>query len=433
MNARGWVGASALLLGGAGAPEAEAQSLAARVDAAPAGHVQFSFGARPGVCGNGRSYISTSPGNYNGSFSTSISETVRMDPCEPGPVRVVLDRAGHEIIAIRAYVGTGTGALPPGATDLGRVTPQLAADYLLDLAARSEGRVGRDAIFPATLADSAQILDGLVAVARNQALAREVRTSALSHVGRSSERVQVIPASVVQTLVAVARDESDNLTVRKQALSVLGRLEHGAGIPPLVELARQTGSVWLARESMTVLSSSGDPRARTYLRSAVQAADLSEDALAVAIRALGQHYATQQDAALLRGLYPRLNSDKSRDAVLAAVADVGGADNVKWLVDLARNDNEASVRRRKALENAARAGVNIGELVKLYDSVSDYQLRDALVGIYGRSGERAAVDKLISIALTDTNVNVRRKAISSLSTSDDPRVKEALKDLVIRN
>jgi HEAT repeat protein len=237
---------------------------------------------------------------------------------------------------------------------------------------------------------------------------------------------------VVETLLAVARDETDNLAVRKQALSVLGRLEHGTGIPSLVDLARQSSSVWLSRESMTVLASSGDPRARAYLRTAVQRDDLGEDALAIAIRALGQQFSTQQDATLLRSLYPRLNSEKSRDAVLTSVAEVGGADNVRWLLDLARNDTEMAARRRKALEAAARAGAPISELVRLYDSVSDQQMKDALVSIYARSGERVATDKLIVIVKTEPNVNVRRRAITSLSSSDDPKVKEALKDVIIR-
>jgi HEAT repeat protein len=431
MSHRTPLAAAALCLALAAPGRVPAQSLAARIDAAPAGHVQFSFSARPGVCGNGRTYIQTAPGSFNGSFNTSITETLRIDPCEPGPVRVLLDRADREIIAVQTYVGPASPLL--SGTDLGRFSPQQAADYLLQLAARSEGRVGRDAIFPATLADSAVIAGGLVAIARNQALPRETRTSALSYVGRSSERMATVPGSVVETLLAVARDESDNVVVRKQALTVLGRIEHGAGVPPLVELARQNFSMWLAREAMTVLASSGDPRARTFLRSAVQREDLGEEALAIAIRALGQQFSTRQDAALLRSLYPRLNSDRTRDAVLAAVADVGGADNVRWLIDLARSETETPARARRALDHAARAGAPIGELVRLYDTASDYQLKDALVAIYARSGERVATDKLIAIARTETNVNVRRRAISLLSSSDDPRVKEALRDLILRD
>jgi HEAT repeat protein len=406
---------------------AAAQSLAARIDAASPGHVQFSFVARPGVCGNGRGFIQT--GSDTGVFTTS-ADGRRVEPCEPGPVRVLLDRADRQIIAIHTYVGPGD-ALPPN-TDVGRVPAQQAVDYLLDLAARSEGRVGRDAIFPATLADSASPVAGLTAIARNQALPRETRSSALAAIGRASQRLPSVPAGTIETLVAVARDESDNLAVRKQALGVLGRLEHGAGIPPLVQLANQTGSVLLAREAMTVLASSGDPRAREYLRTAAQRTDVGEDALAIAIRALGQNFSTRQDAALLRSLYPRLQSDRTRDAVLAAAAEVGGSENLQWLTDLATNQNETAARRRKALDAAARAGAPISGLISLYDSVSDQQLKDALVAIYARSGERSAMDKLISIATTETNLNVRRRAIAALSTSDDPRAKQALRDVIIR-
>ncbi|HSL70795.1 MAG TPA: HEAT repeat domain-containing protein, partial [Longimicrobiales bacterium] len=71
-------------------------------------------------------------------------------------------------------------------------------------------------------------------------------------------------------------------------------------------------------------------------------------------------------------------------------------------------------------------------LVRLYGTVSAAQLKDALIGIYRRSGERSAVDQLIAIVKTETNVNVRRRAISALSSSDDPKVKEALKEVILR-
>ena len=68
--------------------------------------------------------------------------------------------------------------------------------------------------------------------------------------GRSTDGMQTIPATVTEPILAIARDETDNQSVRQQALSVLGRLDHGAGIMPLVALSEQTNSVWLAKESM---------------------------------------------------------------------------------------------------------------------------------------------------------------------------------------
>ena len=53
-------------LAAASAQSIGAQALASRVDAINEGRVQFNFAARPGVCGNGKTWYSTSPGNING-------------------------------------------------------------------------------------------------------------------------------------------------------------------------------------------------------------------------------------------------------------------------------------------------------------------------------------------------------------------------------
>src|SRR3954469_20137186 len=88
--------AAAALIAAVG-PAAFAQSLESRVASAPDGRVQFSFPSRPGVCGNGRSYIQTSPNNFTGNISSNgtyyTNDGMRVDPCIAGPVRVVIDRA----------------------------------------------------------------------------------------------------------------------------------------------------------------------------------------------------------------------------------------------------------------------------------------------------------------------------------------------------
>jgi HEAT repeat protein len=421
----------------ASASLAAAQSIASRVSSAPDGRVQFSFAARPGVCGNGRGFIQSGAGNftsisYNGNTYGNINDGMRADPCVPGPVRVVIDRADKLPLSVQTYVGPADSTLR-GVTDLGRVRAQDAADYLLSMASTIDGRAGRDALMPAMLADSASTASTLVTIARNTALPRETRRSALSYMGRSTDGMQSIPAAVTDPILTIARDESDNQSVRQQALSVLGRLDHGAGIPPLVQLSQQTQSNWLAKESMSALARSGDPRARQYLRTAVRRTDLPDEVLTVALRALGQDYATAQDAALLRELYPSLTTDRSREAVFQALTDIGGSENTKWLVTLAQNGTESLAMRRRSVDAANRAGAPIGELVHLYDTTTDPSMKQALIGIYIRNGERPAVDKLLAILKTEDNLSVRRAAISQLARSDDPRIKQAIKDLVIRN
>lgn len=249
---------------------------------------------------------------------------------------------------------------------------------------------------------------------------------------RATEDDAAIPASVPSALLGIARDETDNQEVRRNALSVMSRLEHGAGIPPLIELARANDNGWLARESMSVIARSGDPRARDYLRSAVRRSDLPDETLARAIRGLGTEYATSQDAALLREIYPRLSGQRSQEAVLQSVAEMGGSENSRWLMTLARDENQSINTRRRALQYATRAGVPIGDLVRLYDTTTDPNMKEALISMYVQNGERAAVDKLMSIAKSEENTTLRRRTISQLSRSEDPRVKDFLRDIVER-
>jgi HEAT repeat protein len=141
---------------------------------------------------------------------------------------------------------------------------------------------------------------------------------------------------------------------------------------------------------------------------------------------------TSRDAQELRDLFPRLTGSSSRDAVLSALGELGGAENVQWLVGLARNTALSIETRRRAVEFLSRAGIPTVQLVSLYDSTPDAQLREALISIFSRLGEKASTDKLIAIAKTDENVQLRRRAITALSRNSDPAVKEALSGIVER-
>jgi HEAT repeat protein len=415
--------ASLVALSGA-ASNALAQSLANRVASASDRTVQFSYPARSGVCGDGRTYISTGPGNFYGSFSTNSA-----DQCQTGPVRIVADLADKNVIALRTYVGGASAAVDAGVTNIGTVTAADATDFLLGVASRADGRVGRDAIVAALLADGVDLAPKLLDIARDQNRPLETRRAALSGLGRSdSGELDRVGAALIQ----IATNENDVQGVRTGALSVLSRLDHGAGIQPLVQLASGSMTSWTARESMRVLSGSGDPRARQFLRSTAQRTDLPDEVLAVALRGLGRNYVTGQDAALLRSLYPRLTGDRSRDAVIASLSELGGTDNVQWLMGVVRDDKATPEARRRALEYLSKAGATPLSLLALYDPTTDLQLREALVGIYARLADKAATDKLIWIARNEQNLALRRRAISGLSRNTDPSIRQALQDIVER-
>jgi HEAT repeat protein len=346
-------------------------------------------------------------------------------------VRVVVNRAGRVAVSVETFVGPVS--VSPGTTDLGQVEAREAAEYLISIAARSEGRPGREALTPAMLGDGPPPTDALLGIARDQSRPRETRRGAISWLGRvSDEEGGTTARRLTEALAAIARDESDSHPVRQQALSVLARLDRGDGIPALIELSRGARDVWLGKEAMSALARSGDPRARQYLRLAAERTDLPDDVRVSAIRGIGRAYATGQDAEFLRDLYPRLTSSAARTSVINTLAEMGGSENAQWLVRIAQRDAEPLDIRRRALSGARKAGASIGELVGLYDATRDAKLKESLIAVYAQSGERAATDKLISIARSEEDRALRRRAISRLSRSDDPRVKEALAQIVER-
>ena len=153
MTTRFWAifAAAALLAPGA---SLDAQSLAARVAAARSDAVTFHFTPRPGVCGDGESFIRTGNSSYHGSFTVGRP----MEPCVAGPVQVRLALRDGAVYDLRTYAGPLRAR---NARDLGPVPAVEAASYLMGIAARERADASIMAIFPAVLADSASVWPAL--------------------------------------------------------------------------------------------------------------------------------------------------------------------------------------------------------------------------------------------------------------------------------
>ncbi|MBC7895000.1 MAG: hypothetical protein H7066_06290, partial [Cytophagaceae bacterium] len=247
---------------------AQAQSLGRRVDGAAGNTVQFSFASRPGVCGDGKTYIRTDTDSWYG----SMNDFTRSQPCETGAVRVVVVKAGSEVIKLEPYAGPV--AVAPEATDLGRVSAADAVAYLGTLARGGEGRVAREALLPLALADSASVSPILLELARDQARPRELRRSALSWLGRRRGTGDAIPPSQLVTIVrGFVTDQNEHNAFRQSGVGVLARFDRGEGIPALVEIAQQTTDPWLAKQATEALARSGDPRGRRAVRAIAERED----------------------------------------------------------------------------------------------------------------------------------------------------------------
>lgn len=242
-------GAAALTL----APAAYGQSIADAVDDVGDGKVRMSFAARPGVCGDGYSSIS-----MNGGRGWHIRRGHSDDwdvECEHGPVRVVLRVRDREVTEVDTYVG-GRWRTPGSSTvDLGTVPVQQAADYLLSLARRSRGEAGKDAIFPALLADSVTVWPELLDMANDRSMRRDTRKSAVFWLG------QCAADAATEGLTEIVYDDEADLEIRKTAIFALSQRPADEGVPALIEVVRSTRDPALVKNALFWLGQSDDPRA----------------------------------------------------------------------------------------------------------------------------------------------------------------------------
>jgi HEAT repeat protein len=99
---------------------------------------------------------------------------------------------------------------------------------------------------------------------------------------------------------------------------------------------------------------------------------------------------------------------------------------------IAGNNDESMRLRRRAIQLTDRAGTPIADLAQLYDKADDPQMKEAIITALSNNGTKAATDKLLAIAKDDQNYSMRRRAVSALGRSEDPRVREALRSIVER-
>ena len=251
-----------------------------------------------------------------------------------------------------------------------------------------------------------------------------------------------------EDLVGVAKNDPDP-SVRSDALS---RLAHMPGDGPVrqLEVLLTTGTdERTQRAALSALRNSDHPDAAAILRRAIGREDLPDQVRADAIRSLvrrnkmvyavqGQHVnprraqdvLSTEDITLLRGLYEKTSSRVIRSAILETMASASGPAGDQWLASVVRNQNEDLRYRSAALGRLRRSDVAIEELSRLYDALSERELRSELIRILGARPEPAATDKLIEIAKTGTDPVIRRAAINALGRKDDPRTTKLLLELV---
>ena len=80
-------------------------------------------------------------------------------------------------------------------------------------------------------------------------------------------------------------------------------------------------------------------------------------------------------------------------------------------MNIALDENESVEARKQALFWAGQTGGSITDLVGLYSRMQNREMKEQLIFVYSQRNERAAVDKLLEIARTDGDREMRKKAL----------------------
>ena len=115
--------------------------------------------------------------------------------------------------------------------------------------------MGEKAIFPATIADSAEIWPALIKIARNPDLPRSTRSQSVFWVG------QAAGDAATANLNSLVLDNSVDREVREQAVFALSQRPRAEGVPALIAVARTNKDPEIRKKALFWLGQSNDPRA----------------------------------------------------------------------------------------------------------------------------------------------------------------------------
>ncbi|MGH7501118.1 MAG: HEAT repeat domain-containing protein [Longimicrobiales bacterium] len=237
----------------------------------------------------------------------------------------------------------------------------------------------------------------------------------------------------IEMIASAARNDPDPV-VRTAALQLLLAVDEERGLGMVEERLRAGTDTTTMHEAIAALTRRTDnERAARLLLDVATRAELAVGLRRDAIRALGRN-----DNAEIRQSLRQLYSQSTDQAIREALISAGTAsdtESVDWLLQIALDANESERSRQRALSAAARnRAMTVDRLVRAYDQLTDPGLQRTVVNLLARAArtESAAVDKLLDIARNATDIEVRKAAIVALASSDDPRARDLLLDILRR-
>jgi hypothetical protein len=385
-----------------------------------------------GTCGNGRDLVGYRNAMFAQNFQ-SFGGHWHDGRCVPGPLLVSLTVADGQVTQMRTQVGGSWSTTESRVTDLGVVPAQEASSYFFSLVPRLETSSGKDRLLlPAVLADDAPVIQPLLALARDASRADHTRRLAVQWLGLLGD------ATVIPALLQFARGDVDDEGNDKRgglggsAMAALSTLDGDLGVPALIDLARG-GSVGTRRGAVFWLGQNGSQSARRMLHTVIENANEASRVRGHAIFALTHGGDTpESEFAWLRTMYPRLDGNELKEAVIQGMREDEGAGG-PWLIERAVDARESTHLRKNALFWAGqREATPTADLLRVYRESSESGIREHAIFVLSQRHDDTATEALLRIAREDRDTDMRGKALFWLAQKDDPRVRKLIADLVLK-
>jgi HEAT repeat protein len=231
-------------------------------------------------------------------------------------------------------------------------------------------------------------------------------------------------------LLGAARNDPD-IEVRRQAVFWLSEVHSDRALAALDSILHGAKDNELREKAIFALSNTNTTRGVQVLRE-FALSDAPEELRAKAVFWLGQSSRRSADnTAFLKSVFDKTDSEEIQNAVIQAMSEAPGDEGTRWMLSVVENPKQPVEVRKKALFWAGqRHSLDVATLIPLYDRLDDDELKEHFIFVLSERRESAATDKLIAIARSDKNTEMRKKALFWLAQKNDPRAKQLLMEII---
>ena len=231
----------------------------------------------------------------------------------------------------------------------------------------------------------------------------------------------------------VARTDPDK-EVREQAVFWMANVPTDEAAGMLIDLAKSGNDLDLRKRAVYALSRSKSTRAAGTLREIATDAgapsELRRDALQWYMNGPGKTDANAMS--FLKEVYGRADEQNFRNGVLSIIAGRKNDEAKEFLADIVGNTRESIETRRHALSALYSAGTSAAQLSTIYDRSPEYEIKRSVISVLGSARNNVGVDKLLDIARTEPNAQLKSQAVSYLSRTKDPRALALLQEIILK-